>query len=608
MAGAAAEPLPRVQTPHGPPSCWRSRQAWFAVVPGRAIVRRAVAIALAAAALGCASTSKHAEAVGNPPEMAGCCERARTVCPAGDNWVDCQNDLFECHRLGLWYEDGIKVSRDPGRARAIFESMCDRHELSSCDTLCKQGDLRRCVDIALLGIAGGGGRPFPPRYDVEGRALFAKACKGGDDVACLALELAYVPGRQPVVRVVGSCFDDHARCYAKACTDGDPLGCAVLCHAGDARGCMELGRLGLQGTGFRRSVTVIADRMLGKRCYEGDKLACKEIKPEDCTDGRLLCANETPWDWEQRAREAESRPRPVRVPPPPQRHVGEGLWSGWKTVHNTEGGSPGLSTVVTRTAGAGHRSTDASWLAGFFAEIFMRSWYPRHDKYLRFNLAAAIGGGTAGLDGQVSQESSAGWRFPLASSESNPYAGTALVQAMSEQDRDALHRSIFSHSPHALFVRGGYALRYAAIGPVLSSAIELPKVDAGYHFVGDREGLRALELRASAGLVLVGRYNVDGERNALGGGVALGGGATLHASRAHVELLAQRIQSALQGAHPPVHRFDSNACLRLVPRDDGRHTRYLLCFQERLETGAPRPGPDTASWQTVIYFGLDGLD
>ncbi|MBI5534725.1 MAG: sel1 repeat family protein [Deltaproteobacteria bacterium] len=689
-------------------------------------------VCAACASLGCSSTPKHADYVGNPVDMNNCCTRASTVCPKGDDWIACRDDQWECYRLGLWFEDAIKVPRDLNRAHAIFESMCDRHEMSSCGKLCEKGESRRCVDLALLGIAGAGGRPFPPDYEERDRETFGKACQKGDDVACLMLGIDYVHGSQRVVRRSSNCFDDHARCFAMACNESDPIGCALLCHTGDSRACSQLGELALSGTGFKKPMVQIAMRLLDTRCIgaqdgfacmtlaeawragrggkadaaesrayldaachsipvacavlgrayrDGDEVerdpekavgfwkrgcdagdhqscidwavfllqapdgakdkaralellrgpcaddehsvACRVIMADGkvCASGAARKAEDTnggcvrvhpdstldfvppPYGFQSTEGRAGAIPRP---PPAPQRHVGEGLWSGWKTVGNVEGGSFGVTPVVTRTVGGAHRTTNASGLVGFFSEIYMQSWYPAHDKYLRFNVAGAIGGGSAGVDGQLSHDAMGGYRFPFSMERSNPFRGGALYQSMSPQDQGALDQSIFTKSPHALFVRGGYSLRYSAVGPVLSSAIELPRVEAGYHYSGGGDELRALELRANAALVLVGRFNVDDDEHPLGGAVAWGGSMIMHARRAHVQLGAQRIQAALTGGRSPVHRVDTGACLRVVARDS-RHFKYLVCLQEVLEHGA-LGGADVTAWQSGIFFGADGLD
>jgi TPR repeat protein len=694
-------------------------------------LRLLVSVLLATSAMAaCRASVGHAEYVGNPSDMQDCCTRAERVCAPGDDWVACSDDKHECYRLGLWYADGIKVPRDLKRARELYASMCDRHEMGSCRELCELGDAARCVDSALLGIAAGGGRPFPPPYTEQDKVLFRSACSKGDQVACLVSHVDYQPGHQPLVRIVGNCFDDHARCFARACDAGDPVGCAVLCHVGDDRGCAELGLLALAGSGFRRPVAALGAKLLQQRCrQQRDPLACVvlasafrqgkgvERNPELAIDfldqacpwmppactllGRLYrdgatvtadaaqadkyldtackhgelaactelavvllrgpeperekeralsllsqgCAEEgsfacrllqadgkvcpaesdstatdcvpmnqqphsadgmPPYAFERSARAAAS-PAPPRAPRPEVPHVGEGLFSGWKTVHNVEGGTIGVNPVVTRVAGPRHRSTDASGLLGIATELYMRSWYPGHDKYLRFRLSGALGGGSAGVDGAVLHELTGGYRLPLSAFDSEPQ-GT-LFASMSEQEQDAVQRAIFSHSPHALFVRGGYSMRYANIGPVLSSAIELPRVEAGYHFEGAGDGLRAFELRGTAGLVLSGRYDVDGDPHPLGGGFAWGGAAVLHSRYAHLELAAQRIQAALQGDRPPVHRVDTNVCLRVVPRNE-RHAKYLVCLQERLEHGQVGTAirSDATSWHLGAFLGVDGLD
>ncbi|MBI3200284.1 MAG: hypothetical protein HYZ29_02005 [Myxococcales bacterium] len=524
------------------------------------------------ASLGCASGHKEADYVGDPRDMKDACTRAATVCPAGDDWAACHDDQWECHRLGLWYEDGIKVPKNPARARRIFETMCDRFEMGSCQQLCEAGDEKRCVDLALLGIAGAGGRPFPPSYDGRDHDTFAGACRAGDVVACTMADLRYTPARQRVVERVNSCFNDHARCFAAACDESDPLGCALLCHVGDALACSKLAALAQSGTGLRRPRPDLASRL-------------SVAAPTDATY----------------AFEAHEQPvgAILRKPKPAQRHVGEGLWSGWKTVDNIEGGAFGVTPLFTRAVGPEHHVADVSGLVGFFSEVYMRSWYPAHDKYLRFALGGEIGGGTAGLDGRVSHDAFVGFRFPLATRRSNPYSSGGLYSSMPDQDKGALDQAVFTHSPHALFVRGGYSLRYSAVGSVLSSAVDLPRFELGYQFEGGDDPVRALELRANAGLLLVGRFDVEDDEHPLGGAIAWGGAAVLHSSILHTQLGVERIQGAVFGARPPLHRVELRSCLRIGG--------YLVCLQELLEHGSPG-GSETTAWQAGAFVGFDGLD
>jgi hypothetical protein len=531
--------------------------------------------------------------LGNPKDMQNACTRAATVCPLADDWVLCQDDQWECYRLGLWYEDGIKVPRDPKRAHQIFESMCDRFEMGSCQKLCEGGASNRCVDLALLGISGAGGRPFPPSFRPQDLSTFGNGCRGGDDVACAMLELDYTPGSQRVVQRVNNCSNDYARCFAMACGEADPLGCALLCHVGEKRACGKLAALAQSGTGFKQALPDVASALLAATAETRDIAEPREgaeFEGEDETDA------EPPYQFLQNEKPVGQIPR---APKPPERPVGEGLWSGWKTVHNVEGGYFGVTPIGTRAVTTNNKGTDLSGLVGFGAEIYMRSWYPSDDKYLRFALAGAIGGGSAGIDGQVSHDSLAGFRFPFAATERpNPYAGSKLVQSMSDQDKDALERAIFTESHHALFVRGGYSLRYSAVGPVLSSAIEVPRLELGYQLDrGGDDGVRALELRGNAGLVLVGRLNVDDERQPLGGALAWGGALILHARVVHTELGAERIQGVVFGARPVVHRAHTKVCLRIGDQD------YLVCLQELLETT-----PDAMAWQAGVLVGFDGLD
>ena len=228
--------------------------------------------------------------VGNPRDMQNACTRAATVCPVGDDWIACGDDRWECYRLGLWYEDGIKVPRAPARARRIFESMCDRFEMSSCQKLCEAGDAKRCVDLALLGIAGAGGRPFPPSYTPRDRATFDKACSAGDDVACAIAELRYTPRAQPVVARMNYCEDDHARCFAAACDDEDPLGCALLCHVGERRACEKLAALAASGSGFQRALPNVASALLGATADPWAKAHRRWRPPSRSTTSKSACS------------------------------------------------------------------------------------------------------------------------------------------------------------------------------------------------------------------------------------------------------------------------------------------------------------------------------
>lgn len=144
------------------------------------------------------------------------------------------------------------------------------------------------------------------------------------------------------------------------------------------------------------------------------------------------------------------------------------------------------------------------------------------------------------------------------------------------------------------------------MGPILGSALELPRLEAGYHLEGSDDSPRALELRTNAALVLVGRFNVGDDSRPLGGALGWGGARVLHSRRTHTELGAQRIQSMLIGDGPPVHRVQVRSCLRLVERDS-HDTKYLLCLNELLEHGEVADSEVTA-WQAGLFFGFDGLD
>ncbi len=138
------------------------------------------ALVLAALPLG-AATCGGSQPVyrGDPKAMVEACERAKVLCPPNEDWMKCHDDQWECHRLGLWYEDGIKVTRSAARAEEIFNAMCDRLEFSSCRELCDDGQQARCVDGALLAVAAAGGAPYPPSFEPY-REVLEKGCQQQD--------------------------------------------------------------------------------------------------------------------------------------------------------------------------------------------------------------------------------------------------------------------------------------------------------------------------------------------------------------------------------------------------------------------------------------------
>ncbi len=211
---------------------------------------------------------------GEPSEMQQACERAKTVCPPNADWMKCSDDQYECHRLGLWYEDGIKVTRSAARAKEIFNTLCDRLEVGSCQQLCRDGDQARCVDVALLAVAAAGGAPYPPSFEPY-REVFEKGCRAKDVIACMMLDLDYFEGSQPVVQLMNNCFDDRANCINRACKSGDPLGCAVLCHVGQSDACNDLAVLVFEGQAFPADQSQRAAQLLEERCFaQQDEQAC----------------------------------------------------------------------------------------------------------------------------------------------------------------------------------------------------------------------------------------------------------------------------------------------------------------------------------------------
>jgi TPR repeat protein len=212
--------------------------------------------------------------VGDPSDMQQACERAKTVCPPNADWMKCHDDQYECYRLGLWFEEGIKVTQSAARATEIFNTLCDRLEVGSCQELCRNGDQPRCVDVALLAVAAAGGAPYPPSFEPY-REVFEKGCQAKDVIACMMLDLDYTEGSQPVVQLMNDCYDDRANCIGRACALGDPLGCAVLCHVGQSGSCNDLAALVFEGQAFPADQSARALQLLDERCFAlKDARAC----------------------------------------------------------------------------------------------------------------------------------------------------------------------------------------------------------------------------------------------------------------------------------------------------------------------------------------------
>lgn len=146
------------------------------------------------------------------------------------------SDASSCSMLGVMYELGRGVRRDPERARSLYERACDGGNARACGNLgelvlrdpalgaperavsllrssCEAGQPRAC---ATLGVAALEGRVRLASPD-EPRLLLARACGRGEPAGCVALG------------DLSARLGDEARAdalYASACARGHEVGCA----------------------------------------------------------------------------------------------------------------------------------------------------------------------------------------------------------------------------------------------------------------------------------------------------------------------------------------------------------------------------------------------
>jgi TPR repeat protein len=219
----------------------------------------------------------------DPSVLVRACERARRMCNH-QNWMNCAKDRWSCYRLGLWHESGYlgRVKKDPAQSRRLYSQMCDRVEVGSCAALCRRFKVaRRCVDLKLLALSGQGtpraraGFPIPKSRILASYAPdFTNACRRGDLVACIVLGVRFDPLRSITSNRLGNCYDDKQRCFARACSAGAPLACAVLCHLGRKDRCVDLAVLALGNHGMRSQRFMKAEQLLEKLCRSGQLRAC----------------------------------------------------------------------------------------------------------------------------------------------------------------------------------------------------------------------------------------------------------------------------------------------------------------------------------------------
>jgi hypothetical protein len=280
----------------------------------------------------------------------------------------------------------------------------------------------------------------------------------------------------------------------------------------------------------------------------------------------------------------------ARAEPPTRRHVGEGLFSGWKTAHLVEGGLFGVEPRVVRTvAPRSAPVTDAGAALDLHLQIVMRSWYPDRLKTLRFSFDGALGADSSGFVGGIGHDAMGGLRFALPSAEEGePSERLTRAPGYRQVDPELRRslRSVFAASPHAVVARVGYHVHALGDQAFYDARLELPRAEIGYAYDGGG-GRRsvALEVRAEAGLVLAGSFRVGDAGRKLGATVAWGARLLLHATdRMHGELQLSRLEDPQSTVGTPVDTVSALTCLRLAP-GEGRQTVRGVCGVVRLESG-----------------------
>jgi TPR repeat protein len=229
----------------------------------------------------------------------------------------CQrNSMRACMFVGIFYNAGAGVSRDPVQAANINRRACDGGWLMGCNNLglmmqsgtgtaqdlpaaaglyrkaCDGGSMFACTNLSLL-YANGAGVAKDAAQAVN---LMQKACGGGDMGACNYLGFAYANGK-----LVDQNGPQAIMFYRRVCTSGDPHGCNGLgilydkgqgvpsdpaqaatyykqaCDLGGNGGCTNLGYLYANGRGVEKDLAK-AKSLYRTACDTGNTTACMALK------------------------------------------------------------------------------------------------------------------------------------------------------------------------------------------------------------------------------------------------------------------------------------------------------------------------------------------
>jgi TPR repeat protein len=188
--------------------------------------------------------------------------------------------LRGCIDLGTMYRDGRGVAKDEGRAAVIFQQGCD------------EGYPRSCFLIGDLYEKGSG----VSKDEARALSLYTQACDAGDQRGCASLGQAYAMGT--------GVKKDEARGFAfskQACDEGVVFACVSLgslyargmgvakdeahavtlftqtCEGGSAEGCAYLGSMSERGKGVSKNHEK-AIALYRQGCQGGSEWGCVHVK------------------------------------------------------------------------------------------------------------------------------------------------------------------------------------------------------------------------------------------------------------------------------------------------------------------------------------------
>ncbi|MBB5338394.1 tetratricopeptide repeat protein [Tunturiibacter gelidoferens] len=230
---------------------------------------------------------------------------------------ECLEDkATSCYKLGLRYDNGDGVAKNPDIAAVLYQKACNGDELAGCTHLgflydkgygvaknagtaaslfekaCHGNEFVGCVSLGVLYATGNG----IAKDESEAVTLYQKACDGHESTGCFNLAFAYAEGNG-VTKDVGRA----SALYQKACDADKPLACVNLgtlyvygsgvtkdfrraailyqkaCDGNIPSGCQLLAQAYEKGNGVPSNLTK-AKLLYKQVCDWGDSESCDKLK------------------------------------------------------------------------------------------------------------------------------------------------------------------------------------------------------------------------------------------------------------------------------------------------------------------------------------------